>query len=159
MMSGVPLPLLTRLQARWSGRTLGEMYLLVTGLGAAAVGTALLALPHRMTTGPSLVTLYSIAPRLTWGAIFLLLALLAGAAAYRPTEERFIVVMAIEVCAQTAWAVGLTAPSLTGDGVSNVLAPIAWLQLAGTALIVILAGRRPVLPPPSRGRRRHDPAA
>jgi hypothetical protein len=134
------------------------MYLLVTGFGAAAIGLALLVAPHRMTTGPSLVTLYALAPRSVWGWIFIALAALAASAAYRPNEERFVMVMAIEVCAETAWAVGLTVPSFTGAGVSNVLAPIAWLQLAGTALIVILAGRRPVLPPPARGRRRTDSA-
>lgn len=128
------------------------MYLILTGFGAGAIGSALLFAPSRMTTGPSLAVLYGIAPRSTWGVIFLGLAALALVGAWRPTEERFIAVMTVQVCGQTAWAVGLTAPSFNTAGISNILAPVAWLQLAGTALIIITSGRRPVLPP-AKGRR------
>jgi hypothetical protein len=145
-----------RCSHRWRHRTIGELYLLLTMAGALAIGAALLFAPHRMTSGPSLVILYSLAPRSTWAVVFIALAALAGAAASRPTEERFIVTMSIEVGAQTLWAVGLTLPSLAGADVSNILAPIAWLQLAGTALIILTSSRRPVLPPPAKGRRRTD---
>jgi hypothetical protein len=137
-----------RLIGRWHHRTLGELYLLVTSAGALAFGVTLLWAPHSRTSGPSLVTLYSLAPRSTWGAVFLGLAALALFAAWRPTDERLIVVISIEAFAQAIWAIGL--------GVSNILAPIAWLQLASGALVVITSGRRPVLPPPARGRRRTD---
>lgn len=144
-------------RARWHHRTLGEVYLLVTAAGALAFGVTLLFAPHSHTTGPSLATLYSLAPRSTWGVVFLALAALALFAAWHPTDERFIAVMSIEVFAQAAWAVGLTIPSLSGGSVSSFLAPIAWLQLAAGALVVITSGRRPVLPPPARGRRSTDP--
>lgn len=143
----------------WRRRSVGELYLLVTGLGMAAMGAALLVLPARLTTGPSLATLYGIADRSTWGALFGALGLLALAAALHPTEERFVVVMSIEVAAQTAWAIGLTMPSLEQGSVSNVLAPIAWIQLAGTLLVTVTAGRRPMRPPSGRGRRRTDRTA
>lgn len=142
---------------RWRHRTLGELFLLGTALGAAADGLTLLCAPHNRTSSPALVTLYTIAPRPTWGVAFLLLAALAVYAALHPAEERFVVVMSIEVAAQTAWAIGLIIPTFDGSDVSNLLAPIAWLQLASTALIVVTAGHRPVLPPPvNKGRRRTD---
>jgi hypothetical protein len=47
---------------------------------------------------------------------------------------------------QTGWAVGLTLPAAAPGAVANVLAPIAWLQLAGTGLVAGIAGRRPILP-------------
>jgi hypothetical protein len=147
------------LKSRWRRRTLGELYLFATGFGAMCIGMALLCLPDRLTTGTSMTTLYSMAPRNSWGVAFLVLAAIAGWGALKPTEERFIVIMSVEVFAQAAWAVGLTVPSFAAfrdGGVANILAPIAWLQLASTALVVIAAGRRPVLPQPERNRRRTD---
>lgn len=144
------LRIMRRLLTRWHHRSLGELYLLSSGIGSLLFGLALLLLPHRLTTGTSMVTLYSLADREVWGVAFLVLAVLALGAAYRPTEERFLVVMSVQAAAQTGWAVGLTAPSFTTDGVANVLAPLAWLQLASTAGIVLVSARRPVLPPRRR---------
>lgn len=146
------------LRERWRHRTLGQLYLLSTGIGALLFGSALLWLPERLTTGPSMATLYSYMPRATWGVVFYGLALLALYGAWKPTEERFIGILAIQVAAQVLWAVGLTVPSIQAigtNGIANVLAPLAWLQLALTAVVVILSLRRPVLPPPRR--RRTDP--
>lgn len=139
-----------RLANRWRHRTLGELYLAASGVMSLLFGLALLVLPHRLTTGTSMVTLYAIADRETWGAAFLALATLALGAAYRPTEERFLAVMAVQAAAQTGWAVGLTAPSFSTEGVANVLAPLAWLQLVATAGVVAVSARRPVLPPRRR---------
>lgn len=143
-----------RLRDRWRHRTLGELYLAASGVMSLLFGLALLLLPHRLTSGTSMVTLYALADRETWGVAFLVLAALALAVAYRPTEERFLAVMAVQAAAQTGWAVGLSAPSFSTEGVANVLAPLAWLQLVATAGVVVAAARRPVLPP--RRRRRTD---
>lgn len=141
---------------RWHRRTLGELYLLLTAASAFLIGGALLLAPPSKTSSPALAIIFALAPRSTWGVAFLAVGALSAAAAWKPTEQRFIAVMSIQVFAQTLWAVGLTLPSITGADLSNILAPIAWLQLAGTALIVVTSGRRPVLPPPSRGRRATD---
>lgn len=151
----MPLP---RIRRYWRRRSVGELYLLVTGLGSVAMGAALLLAPPLKTTSPALVTLYGIADRSTWGVLFLALGLLALAAAWRPTEGRFVAVMTVEVAAQTGWAVGLVAPSGAGEA-SNILAPIAWLQLAATAVVIAASGRRPMHPPVNRDRRRTDATA
>src|SRR4051794_2302535 len=126
--------------------SLGELYLIVSALGAAAVGCALLLLPPRLTTGPSLATVYSITGRHSWGVAFLILAAVCSVGFWRPTETRFIAVLTIVVTVQTLWAVGLTIPATSPGAVANLLAPIAWLQLAGTGLVAGVAGRRPILP-------------
>lgn len=141
---------------RWRRRTLGELYLFMTGLGAVAIGLALWFAPARLTTSPAMATLYDMAPRHTWGVIFIALGALAFWGALKPSEERFIIILSIEVFAQAMWALGLTIPAFSDGQITNILAPIAWLQLAGTALVVIAAGKRPVLPETSRNRRRSD---
>jgi hypothetical protein len=130
--------------------SLGELYLVVSATGAIAVGCALLLLPPRLTTGPSLATVYSLASRHTWGALFLGLAAVCAVGFWRPTEGRFIAVLTIVVLIQTMWAVGLTIPAATPGAVANLLAPIAWLQLAATGLVAGIAGRRPILPRPEQ---------
>lgn len=158
MMGAVTLP--AAIRRHWRRTSVGELYLLVTGLGSVLMGAGLLLAPPLRTTSPALVTLYGIAGRSTWGAAFLILGLVTLAAALRPTELRFVIIMSVQVGAQTAWAVGLVAPSLTGDGEpSNILAPIAWLQLAATAIVIAASGRRPMHPPVNRGRRRTDATA
>lgn len=149
------------LVSRWHRRTLGELYLIVTALGSFLFGSALLFLPSHLTSSATMATLYSIFPRATWGVLFYVLIGLCVYGLVRPSEERLISIMSITVLAQTAWAVGLTLPSLQhlrDGGVSNVLAPIAWVQLAGTAVIVVASRHRPVLPPSARNRRQSDPA-
>lgn len=126
--------------------SLGELYLIVSATGAVAVGLALLLLPPRLTTGPSLATVYSFADRPVWGVLFLCLAALCAIGFWRPTERKFVVVLTAVVMVQAGWAVGLTIPAATPGAVANVLAPIAWLQLAGTGLVAGVAGRRPILP-------------
>lgn len=128
----------------------------MTGLGALAFGLALLIAPAIKTSSPAMATLYAMAPRHTWGVIFLGLAALAVWGALKPSEESFVIILSIEVFAQASWALGLTIPSFTEGQVGNILAPIAWLQLAGTALVVAVSGKRPVLPPSTRNRRRTD---
>lgn len=127
--------------------SLGELYLVISALGAVAVGLSLLLLPPRLTTGPALTTVYGIASRQTWGVLFLCLAAVCTIGFWRPTETRFVVVLTVVVTMQTMWAVGLTVPAATPGAVANVLAPIAWLQLAFTGLIAGVVGRRPILPP------------
>ncbi|MCU1588791.1 MAG: hypothetical protein JWP11_47 [Frankiales bacterium] len=131
--------------------SLGEVYLLLSAAGAMAVALALLLLPPRLTTGPSLSTVYKIADRHQWGWGFLILSAVCMVGVWRPTESRFIVVLSLVVLVQTCWAVGLTVPAITPGAVANLLAPIAWLQLAGTGLMVGVIGHRPFLPP-HRGR-------
>lgn len=130
------------------GMSLGELYLLISCVGALAMAGVLLLLPPRLTTGPSLATVFSIADRHTWGALFAVLAALCSAGFWRPTETRFIVVFTLVVFVQTLWAVGLTLPAAEPNATANLLAPIAWLQLSGVGIMVGVATRRPVLPHP-----------
>lgn len=136
-----------RLLHRLHLMSFGEVYLMISAAGALAVGSALLIFPPRLTTGPSLATVYKIADRHQWGWAFLILAAICVVGFLRPTEGRFVAVLVLVVFVQTCWAVGLTIPATAPGAILNVLAPLAWLQLAGTGLVVVAIGHRPFLPP------------
>ena len=122
--------------------SLGELYLMVSAGSAIVMASLLLIAPPRLTTGPALATVYGIASRDTWGVCFSVLALLCAVGAWRPSEVRFLAVIVVVVVAQTLWAVGLTMPGLNGADTANLLAPVAWVQLAATTLLVARTGRR-----------------
>lgn len=135
--------------------SIGELYLMVSSCAAAAFAGLLAFAPARVTTGPSLTLVYSLADRSTWAMGYAVLALLCAFGAWRPTESRFVVIVTAVVLCQALWAIGLTMPAFIKDGATNLLAVVAWVQLAGTYAIVAMARRRPVLPPQaSRGRAR-----
>lgn len=121
--------------------SVGELYLTASAIAAAAMSGLLGLAPHRLTTSSSLTTVYGLADRSTWAVCFAVLAVVCAAGAWRPTEGRFVLAVTLIVLCQVAWAVGLTMPAFTDGQTANLLAPVAWLHLAVTSLIVVRAGR------------------
>lgn len=108
-------------------------------VGAAA--TCLLVLPLRFVNSPSMATIYSLASPKTWGGVLLAVALLCAIAAWRVNHLWRAALIGLAT-GESAWAIGLTAPLLI-TGQLNLLAPIAWIGIAGTAFIVAFAVRNP----------------
>jgi hypothetical protein len=115
-------------------------FLTVSAIGVAAAGVALLALPDRLTAGPSLAVIFQLVrraglpPRTVWGIAFLALAALLVAGILIPHLERAALVTLL--AAETGWALGLTAPIFLRHS-ANAVAVVAWLTLALTTYTVI----------------------
>jgi hypothetical protein len=123
-------------------------YLIVNGAGCVVGGTFLIALPDRLITGPSMAVILRYLGRTAWGCLFLLVGVLClvGAARKRGRAGRVGLVGLLGL--QTTWALGLTAPIFI-EGRANALAPVAWVILASsTVLVAVITGG---LAPRARG--------
>lgn len=144
--------------------SVGELYLVVSAVAAAASSGLLAFAPARLSASPALATVYGLADRSTWAVLFAAVAVVCTLGAWRPTDGRFVVAITLVVLCQAAWAVGLAMPAFAAGAAVNLLFAIACVHLALTSLIVVAAGRpagadhrgaahppRPFLP--RRGRR------
>lgn len=108
-------------------------------IGAAAL--CLLTLPLRFVNSPSMAIVYSLAGPKTWGVLFLIVASLCGFASWRVGHLWRAALISLAT-GEAAWALGLTMPLLI-TGRLNLLAPIAWIGIAGTALIIAFTVQPP----------------
>lgn len=122
------------------------LFLAWEGIAALAVGVSFLMLPHNVVNSPTVSALYHWVSPTAWGVIFMLLGLVCWSAVIWPKVLwRHAMFFLFEV--QITWAIGLAVPVVialfkgTHPDV-NAIASIAWTNLVGTTVIVILHAHR-----------------